>query len=49
MGLVAFFYSWELAGAVLVAVGQVMVLASNVCFSVFLSRCNSVRGCLLGI
>ena len=43
MGLVVFFFSWVLAGAeaVLVAVGQVMVLGSNVYFSVFPSRCKS--------
>ena len=43
MGFVAFFSSWELAGpeAVVVAVGQVMVLASNASFSVFPSRCKS--------
>ena len=42
-GLVAFFLSWRLAGAVtvVVAVGKVMVLGSNVSFSVFLSRCKS--------
>ena len=42
MGLVAFF-SWGLAGveAVVVAVGQVIVLGSNVSFPVFLSTCKS--------
>ena len=42
MALVFFFFSWGQAGAeTVVAVGQVMVLGSNVSFSVFPSRCNS--------
>ena len=42
-GFGSFFFSWGLAGAeaVLVALGQVMVMDSNVSFSVFPSRCKS--------